>query len=421
MRSITLVIGIVLIASAGYAGETSHLSTLANSTGSDPGALVALGDLYVEAEKLDDARKTYRQALKIDKKNGEAEFGIVRIEMAKGKFEKAKRACRRIARKYRQSSVGDVCSGWFWISYDRSARAMDEFNKAIEKGDTARGKTGMGEALRRRADYADAISAYKEAISAGADYVAHLGLGIALEENGNNAEALKSLEKAVSMQPASCLAQFHYGRLLEASPKAVKHLEAALAIRPNWTDAYIALGDAQLALGYYPAAVEAFNSAIKGKEGRAEAHYGRGRALLKMGKKEEALEALDKAIEIIPNYVGAILLVADIQYNSGKLEEAIKALEKARNVAPGDVEVYLNSGDIYFRMGRHTSARTYLNQAISMNSKISKAHAILGHIACERRLYDSGRQHYKRALEGDLVGIDKKEIHKLSAACKPKH
>ncbi len=420
MRAILLGMGILLAASTALAGGQSRLDELAAATGKDAAALVKLGDLYVEAMRLDEAKKTYRAALKVDKKYGEAQFGLVRIDMARGKFKPAKNACRKIAKQHKNSSVGDVCSGWFWLGNDRSARASDEFQKAIQKGDIARGKTGMGEALRRRGDYDEAIAAYKEAIGAGAGYVAHIGLGLTLEIQGDMAAAKKALEKAVSLQPASCLAQYHMGRLLEPGPKAAGHLEAAIAVRADWPEAYVTLGNIRLDTGSTAAAVKAFEGAVSGKTGRGAAYYGLGRAHHKTGKTKEALVALNKAIELIPNHVGAYLLIAKIQYDSGDSDTAVEALEKARTVAPGDVKVYLHSGNIYYRMGRHTSARSFLNQAVSMNKTLSKAHAVLGHIACERRLYDAGQQHYKRALEGDMVDINKKDLQKRKAACKPK-
>ncbi|MCP4601309.1 MAG: tetratricopeptide repeat protein [Proteobacteria bacterium] len=420
MRTIMLGMVIFLAASTSQASGQNRLNALASSTGKDAEALVVLGDLYVEAMQLGKAKKAYRDALRIKKKFGEAQFGLARIQMAQGKFKPAKRACKKIEKQNKNGSVGEVCAGWFWIKNDRAARAMDEFQKVIQEGDEARGKTGMGEAYRRRGDYDEAVTAYREAIDAGADYIAHIGLGLTLEIKEDYKTAASALERAVSKQPASCLAHYHYGRLSKPGKKAISHLEDALAIRPKWPEAYVALGEVYLKTGNNEAAAQAFQGALKGKSGRGAAYYGLGKALHKMGKKDEALSALNKSIELIPNQVDAYIMVAEIQYASGDEKVAIQALDKARNAAPGDVKVYLYSGDVYFRMGRYTSARSLLSQAVSMYSKLSKAHAILGHIACERRLYDAGKQHYGRALKGDMVDVDKKDIDKRIAACKPK-
>jgi tetratricopeptide (TPR) repeat protein len=423
-------IGLVLMLASGSAaaqgGELaasgSPLDMRASGlTAAGPEDLVALGDLYVEAMRLPEASSQYKAALKLQKKYGEAEFGQARIDMAKGKLEKSKNACRGVWRRHKADSVGDVCAGWVWLTFDRSARAIDEFNKAIEKGDLARGKTGLGEAYRRQADHGLAISAYNEALAAGAGYLARMGLGLSQEANGDKAGALASLKSAVELEPASCMAHFHYGRLLGQGAEAADHLRTAIAIRPMWADGYQQLGEILLASGDYAGAQQAFNSAIESsKAPRGVAHYGLAQALYGQGKPAEAKTALEKAIELVPNLVDAYLLLSDIVYASGDTDGAIAALEQAKSVAPGEVKVFLHTGQTYFKLGRYTTANSYLNQAITMKAGLSIAYVLLGDISCERRLYVEGQAQYADALKGDMQGVTAAEIEQRKAKCKTK-
>jgi tetratricopeptide (TPR) repeat protein len=400
----------VLISAAGAAAAQTDLAKL-----------VELGDLYVEAMRLDAAKAAYREALKLDKKYGPAEVGLHgRIDMAKAKFDPVKKSCRAIKRRHKDSAVGEACEGWFWLAYDRSARAVDEFNLVVEKGDIAVGQLGLGEALRRRAEYDRAIEAYRLAIGAGAGYLAHLGLGLTLEAKRDTAGALAELGHAVKLEPASCLAHFHYGRAIGRGPLAVAHLRTALAIRPAWADAYQELGNALLANGDFAAAEAAFQGSIQA-EAKGTAHLGLGQALHAQGKTDAAKKQLNKAIELVPNLVDAYLLLADILYDAQAPEESLKALENARAVAPGVVKVYVHTGMTFHRLGRYTKAKSFLEQAVSMNPNLSMAHAILGDISCERRLYDSGRKHYDNALAGDMEGLDAAEVQQRKAACVSPH
>lgn len=423
-------IGLIVLLAAGtataqgaeLATPSSPLDTRASGlTAAGPEDLVAIGDLYVEAMRLKEASSSYKAALKLQKKYGEAEFGQARIDMAKGKLEKSKNACRGVWRRHKGESVGEVCAGWVWLTFDRSARAIDEFNKAIEKGDTARGQTGLGEAYRRQAENARAIEAYNAAIGAGAGYVARMGLGLAQESNGDRPAALASLKAAVDLEPASCMAHFHYGRLLGKGAEAAEHLRTAIAIRPAWTDGYQQLGEILLASGDFTGAEQAFRSAIESsKAPRGVAHYGLARALYGQGKPDDAKAALEKTIKLVPNLVDAYLLLSDIVYASGDSEGAIEALEQAKSVAPGEVNVYLHSGQTYFKLGRYTTANSFLNQAIAMKAGLSIAYVILGDIACERRLYDEGQAHFASALKGDMQGVTPGEIEQRKAKCKTK-
>ncbi len=413
-----LVVGALLIATGAVAEVQSPLDTLAESTEKSPQALVELGDLYVEAMRLPDAKKAYRKALGRDAGYPEAKFGMARIQIAGGNFKKAKYACRAIAHANKKQSVGDICSGWFWLSNDRAARAIEEFQKAIDKGDIARGKTGMGEVFRRQSEHKKAIAAYNQALEAGAGYLAYIGIGLTLELKGDKKSAVHSFAKAASLQPASCLAHYHYGRLLGQGDSAIKEIQKAIAIRKDWPDAYQVLGNIHFTKGNYALASEAYEQATRGKTGTA--YLGLGKALYKLDKLEPAREALAKAGELNPDLIDIYRLLADIHYRLGDYDRTNEALNTMRNLSPEDVTVYLHCGNIYYKMGRDTSARSFLEQAVSMKPSLSHAHYLLGNIACKRRLYGPSQEHYRQARAGDLDGVSKGEIEKQQAVCVPK-
>ncbi len=418
-----IIVTTAMMTSGNAAAGNSPLDTKAASMSTaDAAQLVAVGDLYLEAMRLDEAKASYKAALKLEAKYGDAEFGLARIDITRGKLEKAKKACRGVWRRHKDESVGEVCAGWLWLTFDRSARAMDEFQKAIAKGDTARGKTGMAEAHRRRADDGIAIVEYQEALTAGAGYVARMGLGLSQESNGDTTAALASLKQATTLEPASCLAHFHYARILGKGAQAVSHMQTAIAIRPNWTEAYVELGEILLENVDFAGAKSAFESAIStAKVKSGIAHLGLGKALFGLKKPADSKKQLEAAVELVPNLVDAYLLLADIEYANGNSEASLEALDKAKAMAPGVVRVYLHTGETYFRLGRYTSANSYLKQAINLKPALSLAHMYLGDIACERRLYAAGQTHYDNALKGDMVGLSADSIKKRKAVCKSKH
>jgi tetratricopeptide (TPR) repeat protein len=422
MRGSLVGLAMFLATGAAAAQGASPLDERANgASAASAEELVALGDLYVEAARLPEAKKEYVAALKLQKGYGEAELGQVRIDMAAGKLEKSKKACRAVGRRHKAESVGEVCSGWVWLTFDRSARAIDEFQKAIEKGDLARGHTGLGEAYRRQMDGAKAVEEFNAALSAGAKYIARIGLGLTEEATGDVAAATASLKAAVDAEPASCLAHFHYGRLLGRGAEAADHVRTAIAIRPGWAEAYQTLGEILLANGDYAGAQQAFQAAIdSSKTPRGTAHYGLARALYGQGRAADAKTSLEKAIELVPNLVDAYLLLSDIAYASGDTDGALDALERARTAAPGEVKVFLYSGLTYYKLSRYTSANGFLAQAIGMKADLSLAHAALGDISCARRLYDEGRAHYDDALKGDMKDLTAADLQNRKAACQPK-
>jgi tetratricopeptide (TPR) repeat protein len=419
MHRLTLIWGILVLPFAAAASEKSQLNDLEKSAGKNPTALIELGDLYLEAMQLADAKRIYQKALGYSKKQqiGEVSFGLARLEIANGQNQKAKNICRNISFKHKLTTVSAVCEGWVWLSMDRSARAIEEFEKAVAGNDIARGKTGIAEALRRQTEYDKAIFTYNEAVTAGAGHVAWLGLGLTKEIKGDKSGAMEAFEKAAQAQPSSCLAHYHYGRLLKKGPEAMSHLRTAIAIRPGWADAYVGLGDAYLSDGDLNSAMAEYQNAIRADAKCGWAYWGLGRVLSKLDKKTQARKALGSAIEFSPDLVEAYLVLSDIEYDMGDFDASLKTLEKARTVATGNVEVHLKSGIVYFSLGRYTSARSHLNRAIALKSDLSKAFYLLGDIACERRLFDEGRSYYDSALAGDMVGVDRNDIIHKKASC----
>ncbi len=430
MRIGYLALGILFVTGTAFAVEQNPLSDLAASAGSDPGSLLLLGDLYLESGRPDDAKRTFKKAkLKAPEV---ARLGAAKIQMENHSFGNAKSACRKLARDFLKAPIGEMCSGWFWLSNGRMSRAIEEFELAVKKGDVAGGKLGIAEAKRMNREWSDAVSVYEEAIKAfekiteenskmtpkGFVYLAHLGKGLAFEQQGDTSMAVSSLKTAAQTQPASCLARYHYGRLIGTGNEAIKELEAAVSMRPDWLEARVALGKAYDNAGNYKAAADAYRAAIKANKQLGEPYYGLAKALAKLGRDKEALEALDTLVGFIPNHADAYLLTAEIYAKKKDADSAIEALDRARDVATGDVEVFIRSAQIYMSVGRYTNARAYLNQALSMKAEISRAHAMLGKIACERRRFDEGRKHYDKALKGDLQGVTKAEIQKLLAQCR---
>ena len=417
MRTVSMFAVSIVSVLAG-AVHADPLSDLAASAGKDADALIRVGDLMVEAMRLSEAKKAYKQAQWKSKDNPEARLGIIRISMAENKFQESKHSCRKLAQAYPKSSAGDICSGLFWLGNDRSSRAVDDFEKAVAKGDTARGKTGIGDAESMLGRWDEAVAAYNEALAAGAGYKAHLGLGLTLEKKGQTAEALKSLKQAAAAENSSALVHYHLGRLLGKGPEAVKELTLAVEIRPKWFDAFSALGAVHEQNGEFVEAEAAYRNAVTVDDNRAPAYFGLAKALRAQKKNDEALEALQNVVDRIPNHASAYLLFAEIFYEQKQTDKAIEALDRARDVASGDISVFIRSAEIYCDAGRFTNARAFLNQALSMDPKLSKAHAMLGDIACERKRYDEGRKHYENALKGDQKDIDVAAVRKKQAVCK---
>ena len=105
------------------------------------------------------------------------------------------------------------------------------------------------------------------------------------------------------------------GNALKEQGKLEEAIEAynkALAIKPDYAEAYNNMGDALQEQGKLEEAIEAYNKALAIKPDYADAYYNMGIALKEQGKLEEAIEAYNKALAIMPDYASAQHMVSSL-------------------------------------------------------------------------------------------------------------
>jgi tetratricopeptide (TPR) repeat protein len=120
----------------------------------------------------------------------------------------------------------------------------------LREGRNEEAAAAFREALRRRADSADA----------------HRNLGTALAAMGHRAEAIASLQRAVQLAPGNGGAQYELGNLLLAQREyrpAAEALQSAVRVLAGFAPAHNNLGIALASLGDLDGAIEQFRQAVQ--------------------------------------------------------------------------------------------------------------------------------------------------------------
>ena len=116
----------------------------------------------------------------------------------------------------------------------------------------------------------------------------------------------------------------------ELKAKAVEAEEAynkALAIKPDYAEAYCNRAVALQRLGQFTEAKECCDKAIQLKPDYADAYYNRGVVFESLGQLAEALENYALAIQFKPDYIMARWNLSLLQLNNGYLSEGFKNYE----------------------------------------------------------------------------------------------
>lgn len=128
------------------------------------------------------------------------------------------------------------------------------------------------------------------------------------------------------------------GRLEEA----IAHYEAALKLRPEWSELWNNLGTAQLAAGRTEDACSSFRQSLKGRPHAAPVHANLGRALYLLGELDAAEHHCRRAVAMNPALASAHNNLGNVLKTKHDLAGALSAYRHAIAVDPQHVGAHSN-------------------------------------------------------------------------------
>ncbi len=186
--------------------------------------------------------------------------------------------------------------------------------------------------LREQNSYKDAVSIYLNAILVDRkDVNSYYGLGLCYKSLGQYAKAIKTLEKATELKPDFYEAYYELGicHQLDGIPcGAIKNFVKAIQINPENPSAILQLGishelceEEDMALTIYQKLIENSPNYIKGYEHKST-------LLMKLGRYREACKVLIDLIKIAPNNAQAYLGIATCLEKTGNKTDAQRYYRK---------------------------------------------------------------------------------------------
>jgi tetratricopeptide (TPR) repeat protein len=190
---------------------------------------------------------------------------------------------------------------------------------------------------------------------------------------------------------------------MSKSADALNVLKDVLKEKPNWADAYVAIGDIQRQDKKYSDAVSAYDSALKHADSKNEnwvIYYSRGIALerntlelrpdepsvlnylgysyLDRGVKlAEARKLIEGAYRQRPNDGYIIDSFGWALFMNGEYDKAVQSLERAVEATPSDGTINEHLGDVYWKVGRKNEARFQWQRALGLELEEPQRQGIL--------------------------------------------
>ncbi len=333
------------------------------------GAVVARGYEALDADRLEDAERSFQEALRASPRNAAASAGLGFLRMKQQRFGDAVQYLERALELSPDDQVvrESLNESRFWSTLDSGRRALEE-NRVDEA------TTRYREALELRPDNLDAVRS----------------LAGVLMRQGRAAEAAPLFERVVAADPADHASWKALIRTIHDSDGVAAALERsgrisesiALALEQD-VEHLILMASIYGQTGRQAQFDRAFQKVLRNTPNEADAmspiRLQFAGLLNQMGRSLEAAAEYERTVEVDPGNLDAWegLVAALMNESNGRAMAVLSRM-------PGDVyeealkrpTFLFNVGLLHRQAGRHAEASTFLRGALGMGDKLSRRQQI---------------------------------------------
>jgi len=215
------------------------------------------------------------------------------------------------------------------------------------------------------------------------DEKAHFGLAGMLAALGERDGAIRHLDEAVRVRPDFALALSDLGRLHFLNgdvDRAVALFSRAIAASPELPQAHHNLGTVRLAQRNREEAEAHFRRALEEWPEFAEAHYGLGEALEAESQPDEAFEHYRRAVSAKPDFALAHFRLGNLLARSDDGDAAVRHYDAAIAAEPDFVPPRFNRAAVLARQGKVDEAALALEQLLELEPDHREARELLSRI-----------------------------------------
>lgn len=281
-----------------------------------------LGNLYVKADKDDQALSVFEQIRREDSENLDALVAISGIYRRQKKYEESVAVLE-------QALV--ICAG------DSKSRAKISYN--------------LGFTYRQMGNLDDAIDCFEEVVGeTPSDVLANNHLGAIYALKDNHTKAIEAYQRGLKFDPNHPILQFNIAKSYAAigeNAKALSFYEGALRAKPGWTEAIEAYADLLLDENKVSEADNAVTQALELYPDDVKMHTAKGNVYNRQSIFESAESEFKKALDVDDEYTNALTGLAHSLEHQGKVEEAVDAIVKAEKLNPNDTSIMKQSAHIH--------------------------------------------------------------------------
>ena len=257
-------------------------------------------------------------------------------------------------------------------------------------------------ALHRAGNLVEAEQLYKAILNGQQDHPAALHmLGVLEFQRGRSANAIRLIDEALVIRPDYAQALIDRGSILCALDRQQEGLgcyDQALAIRPGHVDALCNRGYALQLLDRQEEALASYDQALAINPNAAEALNNRGNVLYALKRLPEALESYDRALAVKPDYAEALNNRGTVLNALEQRQRALESYDRALAVKPDYAEALNNRGNVLLALKRLPEALESCDRALALKRDYVDALFNRGNVLAELKRVEEAVASYDQVL-----------------------
>ncbi|MGU7781429.1 tetratricopeptide repeat protein [Burkholderia sp. PU8-34] len=303
-------------------------------------ARLALSQLYLADDRLDDARKQFETMRKLDSKDPTPLMALALIKIQQKKFDDATAYLKQYVQLGEKDSNLDVGQGYIYLA-----------QIAIDQGNDAQASQWLDKVDQTSQHYLPAQITRAEL----------------LQKQGKTDEARKVLDNLSVTDPrdAAVIARTDASILFTAKRynEAEARLSRAVDDFPDDPDLRYDYAMAAEKTGHYSTMEKQLRELIRTQPDNPQAYNALGYSLADRNQRlPEASKLIEKAVALAPNDAYIMDSLGWVKYRMGDTAGATKILQRAYDLQP-NAEIGAHLGEVLWKAGAQDEARTALRAA----------------------------------------------------------
>ena len=347
----------------------------------------------------------------------------------------------RLMRDFPDNVNPVVLMGNIWEQHGDATKAVEFFKKVLEVDPNRPGiYTSIGWFAMHKGQYEEAIGYWRKSLEIDPKTPGlRNNIAVALMGLGEQDEAIEELNKDIQISPQSSFSYFLLGQLYlqrRKFEKAKGNYEKAIAIQPDYTNAYYGLFTVCRRLklkaraSEYMAAFrrlktedmkilkdrnDVLEDLAQMRKGAAETYLNASRVYQSGGNMQKAEGLLGRAVALDPNNTVCLGRLASLYAMNNQASEAIRLYERISEIESENPIIYLNIGHLWARLKRTAKAEESFRKVIKLAPEFSGGYRELAQLYLQTaRALPEARRLAEKAVALEAVAVN---YFVLSWAC----